>query len=78
MSAKINHVAIVSENYAILGQFYQAVFAMKSSGHQRPGRAITVCWIPKTPSNSRLIRMDGTKGPGVPESIVIEISPSTG
>jgi len=42
VSAKINHVAIVSENYAILGQFYQAVFAMKSSGHQRPGRAITV------------------------------------
>ena len=42
MPAKINHVAIVSENYAILGQFYQAVFGMKSSGHQRPGRAITV------------------------------------
>ncbi len=42
MPAKINHLAIVSENYAILGQFYQAVFGMKSSGHQRPGRAITV------------------------------------
>jgi predicted enzyme related to lactoylglutathione lyase len=42
MSAKINHLAIVSENYAILGQFYQAVFGLKSSGHQRPGRAITV------------------------------------
>ncbi|MDX1485863.1 MAG: VOC family protein [Alphaproteobacteria bacterium] len=42
MPAKINHVAIVSENYAILGQFYQAVFGMKSSGRQRPGRAITV------------------------------------
>lgn len=42
MPAKINHVAIVSENYAILGQFYQAVFGMKSSGRQRAGRAITV------------------------------------
>ncbi len=42
MAAKINHVAIVSENYATEGQFYQAVFGLKSSGHQRPGRAMTV------------------------------------
>lgn len=41
MFAKINHVAIVSENYAQLGNFYSAVFGMKV-GKSRPGRAITV------------------------------------
>jgi len=42
MSAKINHVAIVSENYAQLAQFYQAVFGMQTSDKTRPGRAVTV------------------------------------
>ncbi len=42
MTAKINHLAIVSENYAALGKFYEAVFGMKTSGRQRPGRAVTV------------------------------------
>lgn len=41
MFAKINHVAIVSENYAQLGKFYEAVFGLKS-GSSRPGRALTV------------------------------------
>jgi catechol 2,3-dioxygenase-like lactoylglutathione lyase family enzyme len=41
MFAKINHVAIVSENYSHLGKFYEAVFGMKM-GSSRPGRAITV------------------------------------
>jgi catechol 2,3-dioxygenase-like lactoylglutathione lyase family enzyme len=41
MFAKINHVAIVSENYTQLGKFYEAVFGMKT-GSSRPGRAITV------------------------------------
>ena len=41
MFAKINHVAIVSENYSQLGKFYEAVFGMKM-GSSRPGRAITV------------------------------------
>jgi catechol-2,3-dioxygenase len=41
MFAKINHVAIVSENYSHLGKFYEAVFGMKV-GSSRPGRAITV------------------------------------
>ena len=41
MFAKINHVAIVSENYAQLGNFYSSVFGMKL-GKSRPGRAITV------------------------------------
>jgi catechol 2,3-dioxygenase-like lactoylglutathione lyase family enzyme len=42
MFSKINHVAIVSENYAQLAQFYEAVFGMNSSAKTRPGRAMTV------------------------------------
>src|SRR5438270_2826131 len=42
MFSKINHVAIVSENYALLAKFYQAVFGMKSSNLERAGRAVTV------------------------------------
>jgi catechol 2,3-dioxygenase-like lactoylglutathione lyase family enzyme len=43
MFAKINHVAIVSERYALLGRFYEAVFGMQtSSAKSRPTRALTV------------------------------------
>jgi catechol 2,3-dioxygenase-like lactoylglutathione lyase family enzyme len=42
MFAKINHVAIVSDNYAQLAQFYEAVFGMQTSAKTRPGRAVTV------------------------------------
>ena len=42
MFAKINHVAIVSEKYSLLGKFYEAVFGMKPGGSKRPARAITV------------------------------------
>jgi catechol 2,3-dioxygenase-like lactoylglutathione lyase family enzyme len=42
MFAKINHVAIVSEKYALLAMFYQAVFGMKPSMKERPERALTV------------------------------------
>ncbi|HTH97539.1 MAG TPA: VOC family protein [Stellaceae bacterium] len=42
MFAKLNHIAIVSENYAAVSQFYQAVFGMKTSAKPRPGRASTV------------------------------------
>jgi catechol 2,3-dioxygenase-like lactoylglutathione lyase family enzyme len=42
MFAKINHVAIVSENYALLAQFYEAMFGMKTSARSRAGRAITM------------------------------------
>jgi catechol 2,3-dioxygenase-like lactoylglutathione lyase family enzyme len=42
MFSKINHVAIVSENYAQLSQFYQAMFGMNTSAKTRPGRAVTV------------------------------------
>jgi catechol 2,3-dioxygenase-like lactoylglutathione lyase family enzyme len=42
MFSKINHVAIVSENYAMLAKFYEAVFGMKHSASGRPARAVTV------------------------------------
>ena len=42
MFSKINHVAIVSENYAKSALFYQAVFGMRTSDKARPGRAQTV------------------------------------
>ena len=42
MFSKINHVAIVSENYAQLAQFYVAAFGMKTSDKTRPARAVTV------------------------------------
>ncbi len=40
--SKINHVAIVSENYAQLSKFYEAVFGMRTSPKTRPARAVTV------------------------------------
>jgi predicted enzyme related to lactoylglutathione lyase len=42
MYAKINHLAIVSENHAVLCKFYEAAFGMRTSGTTRPGRAVTV------------------------------------
>ncbi len=42
MFSKINHVAIVSENYARSAQFYQAAFGMRGSEATRAGRALTV------------------------------------
>ena len=42
MFAKLNHVAIVSENYAQLSKFYEAVFGMTTSTKTRPARAVTV------------------------------------
>jgi catechol 2,3-dioxygenase-like lactoylglutathione lyase family enzyme len=42
MSAKIRHIAIVSEQYALEGRFYEAVFGMKSAPDTRPERAVTV------------------------------------
>lgn len=40
--AKINHVAIVSERYALLSKFYETLFDMKGSTTGRSGRAVTV------------------------------------
>jgi catechol 2,3-dioxygenase-like lactoylglutathione lyase family enzyme len=42
MFSKINHVAIVSDHYAQLAQFYEAVFGMRASAKTRAGRAVTV------------------------------------
>jgi predicted enzyme related to lactoylglutathione lyase len=42
MFAKIKHAAIVSENYALLGKFYEAVFRMRVSENARPESAVTV------------------------------------
>jgi catechol 2,3-dioxygenase-like lactoylglutathione lyase family enzyme len=40
--AKINHVAIVSEKYALLAAFYQSLFGMTTAPKTRASRAITV------------------------------------
>ena len=42
MFAKINHVAIVSDNYAQLAKFYEAVFAMRNAPLARASQAVTV------------------------------------
>lgn len=42
MPAKINHIAIVSENYALSGKFYESVFGMTTASRSRPARAVTV------------------------------------
>jgi catechol 2,3-dioxygenase-like lactoylglutathione lyase family enzyme len=42
MFSKINHIAIVSENYARSALFYQAVFGMRTSDKTRTGSAQTV------------------------------------
>ena len=42
MFAKINHVAIVSSQYALSGRFYEALFGMKPGKNSRPGRAVVV------------------------------------
>ncbi len=42
MSAKINHVAIVSDQYALSGKFYETLFGMKTAQGTRPNSAVTV------------------------------------
>jgi len=42
MFAKINHVAIVSDNYAQLAKFYEAIFGMTNSPLARATQAVTV------------------------------------
>ena len=42
MFAKLNHVAIVSENYARLSKYYEAMFGVTTSAKTRPARAVTV------------------------------------
>jgi catechol 2,3-dioxygenase-like lactoylglutathione lyase family enzyme len=40
--AKINHVAIASDNYALNGKFYEALFGMKPSSKPRPSRSVVI------------------------------------
>ena len=42
MFAKLNHLAITSDIYAINARFYEALFGMKSSSKPRPARATPV------------------------------------
>ena len=42
MPTKIKHVAIVSDQYALEGRFYEALFGMKTAADTRPERAVTV------------------------------------
>ncbi len=42
MAAKIKHIAIISENYALSGKFYESIFGMSTSSKSRPTRAVTV------------------------------------
>src|SRR5438552_10357028 len=42
MPAKIKHIAIVSDQYALEGRVYEAVFGMRSAADRRPERAVTV------------------------------------
>jgi len=42
MKARIRHIAIVSDQYALLGRFYEAIFGMRAAEDKRPERAVTV------------------------------------
>jgi len=42
MASKIRHIAIVSDQYALEGKFYEAAFGMTTAAQTRPERAVTV------------------------------------
>ena len=42
MAAKIKHLAIISDNYALLSRFYEALFGMKTSKSPRPESAVAI------------------------------------
>jgi predicted enzyme related to lactoylglutathione lyase len=42
MFAKLNHLAIVSENYALSSKFYESLFEMRTSPRARPESAVVV------------------------------------
>ena len=42
MAAKINHVAIASDYYAVNARFYQSLFEMRTSSKPRPARSVSV------------------------------------
>ena len=42
MTAKLRHIALVSDQYALQGKFYEAAFGMRTAADPRPERAVTV------------------------------------
>ena len=42
MAARVNHIAIASDHYAINGRFYEALFGMKPSNKPRPARSVVL------------------------------------
>ena len=50
MFAKINHIATISENYAVAGKFYEAIFGMKTSARARAARVLAEVRMPKIAS----------------------------
>ncbi len=42
MASKINHVAIMSGNYALESKFYESMFGMRNSAKARPTRAVSI------------------------------------
>jgi catechol 2,3-dioxygenase-like lactoylglutathione lyase family enzyme len=40
VSARIKHIAIVSDNFALAGRFYEAIFGMRTSPESRPEAAV--------------------------------------
>ena len=42
MSAKLRHIALISDQYALQGKFYEAAFGMRTAADPRPERAVTV------------------------------------
>src|SRR5262249_38744736 len=41
MSARLKHIALVSDQYALQGRFYEAAFGMRGAADSRPERAVT-------------------------------------
>jgi catechol 2,3-dioxygenase-like lactoylglutathione lyase family enzyme len=42
MAARLNHIAIASDHYAINGRYYEALFGMKQSSKPRPARSVVI------------------------------------
>ena len=42
MNARLNHLAIISENYAVSARFYESMFGLRTAVEATPRRAITV------------------------------------
>ena len=42
MAARLNHVAIASDQYALNGRFYESLFGMKPSSKPRPARSVVL------------------------------------